>query len=143
MAVSEAEFTRAKGFWIDLDIIGTNASREVTAIVATIRGINGSKSSATRRGRPVEYRLLADVSDLRSGLPDGWIVVPEAAQIEHVNIWPADKTCPLTRSRMPRICWGSGPKKWEKTPAANRTLGNFLEVARQVLNGVNLNSPAR
>ena len=50
MAVSQAEFTAAKGFWIDLDIIGTNASHEITAIVATVQGINGSKSSTIRRG---------------------------------------------------------------------------------------------
>jgi hypothetical protein len=143
MAVSQAEFTRANGFFFDLDIVGTNASKEITAIAATIRGINGSKSSATRRSRPVDYRLLADVSDLRSGLPEGWIVAPEAAQVEHVNIWSASMNCPLTGSRMPRLCWGDGAGAWMQKPAAERTLSSFLEVARQVLNGANLTSPCR
>jgi hypothetical protein len=142
MAVSRADFNAAKGFFFDLDIVDLNLSNEITVIAATIQGINGSRN-ASRRNTRMNYRLLADVSDLRSDLPEGWIVSPQASQIEHVNIWPASATCPLTRSRMPRICWGSGPSTWRGTPAASRTLGNFLEVARQVLNGANLLSPAR
>lgn len=143
MAVNWTEYNRARGFFMDLDIAGTNASGEITAIVATIRGINGSRTSATRRDRPVDYRLLADVSDLRSSLPDGWIVQPGASVIEHVNIWPPDSNCPLTSTRTPRICWGDGHETWSRMLEANRTLSGFLEVARQVLNGANLLSPAR
>lgn len=143
MAVSQAEFTAAKGFFLDLDIIGTNMSNEITAIVATIRGINGSKTSSARRRWPVDYRLLADVDDLRSGLPEGWIVWPKAGEVEHVNIWPPSVSCPLTGAQTPRVCWGDGPGKWIQKPVAERTLGSFLEVARQVLNGANLSSPAR
>jgi hypothetical protein len=143
MAVSQAEFTAAKGFFFDLDIIGTNASGEITAIVATIRGINGSKSSTIRRKRPVDYRLLANVADLRSSLPEGWIVFPKEDQVEHVNIWPPSLICPLMGTRSPRICWGDAPEAWERKPTAERTLSSFLEVARQVLNGANLSSPAR
>jgi hypothetical protein len=142
MAVSRAEFNAAKGYFFELDIVDMNLSDEITVIAVTIQGINGSKS-ASRRNRLMNYRLLADVSDLRSDLPEGWIVSPQGNQIEHVNIWPASATCPLTRSRMPRICWGSGPSKWQQTPVASRTLGYFLEVAREVLNDVNLLSPAR
>ena len=88
MAVSQVEFATAKGSF-DLDVVGTNTSDEITAIAATIRGINGSKTSGVRRRQPVDYRLLADVSDLSSGLPEGWIVVPSASVVEHVNVWPA------------------------------------------------------
>jgi hypothetical protein len=143
MAVSQAEFTAAKGFFFDLDIIGTDSSNEITAIVATIRGINGSKTSSVRRKWPVNYRLLADVRDLRSGLPEGWIVSPVESQVEHVNIWPSSTSCPLTGTKSPRICWGDGPATWLQKPTAERTLSSFLEVARQVLNGANLSSPAR
>ncbi len=142
MAVSRAEFNAAKGYFFDLDIVDVNASNEVTVIAATIQGINGSRNVLRQKTR-TNYRLLADVSGLRSGLPEGWIVSPQENRIEHVNIWPASETCPMTGSRMPRICWGSGPTAWSSTPVANRTLGNFLEVARQVLNGANLLSPAR
>jgi hypothetical protein len=143
MAVSQAEYTSAKGFFFDLDILGTNASDEITTIVASVRGINGSATSAVRRRRPVDYRLLADVSDLRSGLPEVWIVSPAADQIEHVNIWPASMNCALTGTRMPRLCWGDGSESWMQKPTAERTLSSFLEVARQVLNGANLSSPCR
>jgi len=143
MAVSRAEFTAANGFFFDLAIIGMNASNEITAIIATIRGINGSRSSTARRGRPVDYRMLADVSALRSSLPEGWIVHPNEDQVEHVNIWPPSLSCPLTGTRPPRICWGDGPGAWIQKPMAERTLSSFLEVARQVLNGANLSSPAR
>ena len=91
----------------------------------------------------MDYRLLADVSDLGSGLPEGWIVLPNEAQIEHVNIWPSSLSCPLTGTRPPRICWGNGRQTWIEKPTAERTLSSFLEVARQVLNGANLDSPAR
>jgi hypothetical protein len=142
MSVSLTEFNQAKGFY-DLDVVGSNASNEVTAIVATIRGVNGSRASTTRRRWAVDYRLLADVTDLRSGLPEGWIVAPVAAQLVHVNIWPASINCPLTGTRTPRICWGDGKSAWARQPESERTLISFLEVARQVLNGANLTSPCR
>ena len=91
----------------------------------------------------MSYRLLADVSDLDSGLPEGWIVSPRENQIEHVNIWPPSVTCPFTMSRVPRICWGTSNSAWMAAPARTRTLANFLEVAKQVLAHANLNSPAR
>jgi hypothetical protein len=143
MAVDRIEFNRARGYFFDLDIVGTNASNEITAIAATIRGINGSRTNAARRRWVVDYRLLADVNTLRSGLPDGWIVGPKSGDIEHVNIWPADISCPLTSARTPRICWGEGSSKWKLMPEAHRTLSGFLEVAREVLSGANLDSPAR
>jgi hypothetical protein len=142
MAVSLAEFRVAQGYFFDLEIAGTNLSSEVTAIVVPIRGIVGSKN-AGRRNLRMNYRMLADVSDLHSELPEGWIVSPQPSQIEHINIWPPDKFCPLTRARTPRICWGSGPSAWRQANQADRTLGNFLEVATTVLNGANLLSPAR
>jgi hypothetical protein len=143
MAVSQAEFIAAKGHFFSLDFVNTNRDNEVTVIAVTIMGIAGSKSSYRRR-TPTEYRLLADVSELRTGLPEGWIVSPHANQIEHVNIWPPAAICPFTSSRMPRICWGTSNSAWLAVqPAGNRTLGNFLEVARQVLSSANLNSPAR
>jgi len=142
MAVSQADFRAAQGYFFDLDTVQRSADDEITAIGVTIQGINGSRR-AGRRNRLVNYRLLADVDDLPSGLPEGWVAAPEASEIEHLNIWPASMTCPLTNSRLPRICWGTAPASWLAMPASDRTLGNFLELARQVLNDVNLLSPAR
>lgn len=142
MAVSMDEFRLVQGYFFDLQIADTNLSGEVTAVVVPILGIVGSKN-AGRRNLPMMYRVLADVSDLYAELPEGWIVSPDASQIEHINVWPADKFCPLTRARTPRICWGSGPSAWRQADQADRTLGNFLEVATTVLNSANLLSPAR
>lgn len=142
MPISQAEFNLAKGHFFDLDVARTDARGGITVIAATIQGVIGSKNSYRRETR-MSYRLLSDVSDLVTELPEGWIVSPHESQIEHVNIWPANRDCPFTMSRMPRICWGSSPAEWMAAPAHNRTLGNFLEVARQVLGHANLRSPAR
>src|SRR5580692_3244760 len=72
MAVSLAEFRVAQGYFFDLEIADTNPSSEVTAIVVPILGIVGSKN-AGRRNLRMRYRMLADVSDLHSELPEGWI----------------------------------------------------------------------
>lgn len=143
MAVSRDKLPDSEGSFFDLDIVDTNKDGEVTAVAVTIRGINGSRSNLGRRARRTEYRLLVDVSDLSSGLPEGWIVSPQASQIEHANIWPAAVTCPLTSSRMPRICWGKGHGHWRGISPDNRTLSRFLDLACDVLGDVNVLSPAR
>jgi hypothetical protein len=142
MAVSQAEFTRAQGYYTDLKIIESNADNEVTVVRATIRGINGGKN-VFFRGRQVDYQLLVDVNDLRGGLPTGWIVVPNASHVKHVNIWPAGETCPLTHRRLPRICWGSASADWDSRAVRDRTLSAYLEMASRVLGSANLESPAR
>jgi hypothetical protein len=142
MTVSQAEFEVAKQDYPDLEaVIGPDGV--VTAVAVTIRGINGSRSNSSRRAIQTEYRLLADVSSLPFRLPEGWIASPRAGKIEHANIWPAAITCPLTGSRMPRICWGTVPRDWEAVSPVNRTLGRFLELACGVLADVNVLSPAR
>jgi len=143
MAVSQAEFEDAKGGFPDLEVVISKPDGEVTAVAVTIRGINGSRSNLSRRTRRTDYRLLADVSDLASRLPEGWISLPRAGQIEHANIWPAAISCPLTNSRMPRICWGTVPRDWQAISLPNRTLVRFLELASGVLADVNVLSPAR
>jgi len=142
MAVSQAEFTRAQGYYTDLKIIKSNADNEVTVVRATIRGINGSKN-VFFRGRQVDYQLLADVSDLCADLPTGWIVVPDASHVKHVNIWPPGETCPLTHGRLPRICWGSASKAWNSRAVRDRTLSAYMDMASRVLGAANLESPAR
>jgi len=142
MAVSKAEFTAAQGYFFDLVIVASKSDGEVTAIRATIRGINGSKN-IFRRKRKLDYQVLADVSDLRSELPTGWIEVPDADQVEHVNVWPANRTCPLTHRQLPWICWGSAAATWTERAAAERTLSSFLDLATRVLGAANLDSQAR
>jgi len=142
MTVSQAEFEDAKRDFPDLEGIMNNDG-EVTAVVVTIPGINGSRSNPNRRAQQTDYRLLVDVSELSFNLPDAWISAPRAGKIEHVNIWPAAVTCPLTNSRLPRICWGPAPKEWRSLSPVNRTLGRFLELASSVLGEVNVLSPAR
>jgi hypothetical protein len=141
MAVRRADFDIAKGHFFSLDIAAAKGNGDITVIAVTILGIRGSKS-AYRRIDKVEYRLLADVSDLSAGLPETWIVSPQADQIEHVNIF-TPSLCPLTNTRLPYICWGNGDSRWLQASPGHRTLGNYLEAARQVLGSANLNSPAR
>jgi hypothetical protein len=141
MAVSRAEFLAAKGHFFSLDIAAADGSDAITVISVTLLGVRGSKSPY-RRSVAMEYRLLADVSNLRSGLPDAWIVSPQEAQIEHVNIF-RPKMCSLTRTQLPRICWGLSNEAWLAAPENERTMGNYLEVARQILGSANLDSTAR
>jgi hypothetical protein len=141
MAVSRADFDIAKGYFFSLDIVDSKGSDEISVIAVTIQGIRGSKSEYRRTGK-VEYRLLADVSDLSARLPKTWIVSPQDDQIEHVNIYrPA--LCPLTNTRLPYLCWGNGDSVWRRASAGHRTLGNYLEAVRNLLGNANLNSVAR
>jgi hypothetical protein len=141
MTVSQAEFLAAKGHFMSLDIADAKGTGEITAIVVTVRGIRGGKSSF-RRSEKVDYRLLADVSDLKAGLPATWIVSPPADEVVHLNIFKPS-SCPLTNTRLPYICWGVSASTWLAQPGGYRTLGNYLEVARSVLGSVNLDDPAR
>jgi hypothetical protein len=141
MTVSASEFRAAQSYFTSLDIADANGE-DITVIGVTIEGINGSKSEY-RRSALKAYRLLVDVSDLASGLPEAWVVSPKDDLIEHANIFKATRTCPLTRTPMPRICWGTSNSAWVREDVHKRTLGNFLEVARQVLSSVNLDDAAR
>ena len=141
MGVSQAEFTFAKGHFTSLDIAAANGIDDITVIGVTVRGIRGSHS-VTGRSAKMDYRLLVDVSDLRAALPETWIASPQADQIEHANIY-RPSMCPLTGTPLPYICWGESDATWRAAPPSHRTLGDFLEVAKQVLGSVNLLSPAR
>lgn len=141
MAVSQADFLAAKGHFYSLDIADAKGEDEITVIAVTVQGIRGSNSEY-RRSAKMSYRLLADVSDLSVGLPTTWIVSPQASQVEHVNIF-RPSTCPLTQTPLPYICWGISNSAWLAQQADHQTLGNYLEVARQVLGSANLSSPAR
>jgi hypothetical protein len=143
MPVSQADFVRAKGYFLSLDAANSDANGNVTVIAVTIQGIVGCKSTL-RRNSKMAYRVLASVNDLTAAaLPDAWIVSPREDQVEHINIFPATRVCPLTGVYLPRICWGSGDAAWKQQRPGHRTLGSFLEFTRVVLVGTNFDSPAR
>jgi hypothetical protein len=142
MAVSPADFRIALGQFFSLEAYGTDQDNFITAIVVNIEGIVGCKSKFRRNSR-MTYRLLASVDGLGASLPDTWIVSPDDSRIEHLNIWRADRVCPITGAKLPRICWGSSGGAGGGVPAEERTLAHFLEVARQVLSHANAYSPAR
>jgi hypothetical protein len=141
MAVSSSEFRKAKGYWLSLEVAQSDGSDQITIVTVTVEGINGSRSEGRRQDR-VLYRLLIDVQDL-SSLPEVWILTPPDQQIEHLNIWPADKKCPITGTNLPRICWGISDSAWRTVSSPERTLSHLLEVTRQVLGSVYPPSAAR
>jgi hypothetical protein len=141
MGVSQAEFNFAKGWFTSLDVAAANVADDITVIGVSVQGIRGSQNE-TRRSAPTLYRLLADVSGLRSGLPVTWVVSPQADQVEHVNIF-RPSMCALTGTPLPYICWGVSSSTWRSAPEGHRTLAAYLQVATGVLGVVNLSSPAR
>jgi hypothetical protein len=142
MAVPPGDFRIAKGRFLSLDALTTDQDGWITAIAVTLEGILGC-NSRQRRDQRVRYRILASVARLPAGLPVTWVVTPSDREIQHVNIWPAREVCPFTGKRLPNICWGTSETAWRGTPAAQRTLPNFLEVTRQLLAQANPASRAR
>lgn len=142
MAVAPEDFLAAKGHFLSLDPLNTDADGWITAIAVTIEGIVGGENSR-RRPQRTQYRLLASVQDLQSGLPVMWIASPRDHDIQHVNIFHPREICPFVGSRLPEICWGISESAWKSAKPGERTLANLLEAARQVLANTNMNSRAR
>jgi hypothetical protein len=142
MAVPPADFKIAKGQFFTLDALASDQDGWITAIAVTIEGILGC-ANQQQRGRRTQYRILASVARLSSGLPVTWIASPHDKDIQHVNIWPAHDMCPYVGKKLPNICWGTSETAWKGTSAGQRTLTSFLEVTRQLLAQANMSSRAR
>ncbi|GAA4735622.1 hypothetical protein [Phytohabitans rumicis] len=142
MAVTPADFHAVKGHYLSLDALSTDQDGWITAIAVTVQGIVGSAAEKHRRDR-MQYRLLASVQNLQSGLPVVWIASPDDSQIKHVNIFRPRERCPFVGKKLPDICWGTSSAAWKAASPGERTLANLLEAARQVLDNANLNSRAR
>lgn len=142
MAVPPGDFKIAKGQFFSLDALASDQDGWITAVAVTLEGILGCKNTL-RRGQRTQYRVLASVARLASGLPVTWIASPRDSDIQHVNIWPAHEVCPFVGAKLPNICWGTSASAWKAIPAGQRTLTSFLEVTRQLLSQANLDSRAR
>jgi hypothetical protein len=143
MAVAPEDFRVAKGHYLSLDALKTDADGWITAIVVTLDGIVGSDSTRDRYRR-MQYRVLASVQSLQAALPTIWIVSPRDSVIRHMNIFRAREYCPLVGERLPELCWGNTTAaQWLSAPPAQRTLANLFEAARQVLSNANPDSRAR
>ncbi|HEX9519983.1 MAG TPA: hypothetical protein VF940_27885 [Streptosporangiaceae bacterium] len=142
MSVAPLDFRTAKGQFFSLEPLKTDRDGWITAIAVTIEGIVGCEYSRRRWDR-AQYRLLASVQDLQSGLPVVWIASPRDQDIQHVNIFHPRAVCPFVGTMLPDICWGMTASAWRSVMPGERTLANLLEASRQVLSNANLNSRAR
>jgi hypothetical protein len=142
MAVPPGDFRIVKGQFFSLEPLTTDQDGWITAIAVTLEGILGCENLRRRRQR-TQYRVVASVARLQSGLPVTWIVSPRDQDIQHVNIWRAREVCPYVGVKLPNICWGTSEDAWRAIPPAQRTLANFLEATRQLLSQANLLSKAR
>ena len=141
MSVSGDEFRKARTFWTSLEAIQFDGNGQITIVTVTMVGITGCKNER-RRADPKPYRLLIDVQDL-SSLPEVWFLEPPDEQIEHLNVYHATKKCPITGTKLPRLCWGISDDAWRKATRSDRTLSQLLEVTGQLLSSVYPESAAR
>jgi hypothetical protein len=114
----------------------------VMAIRLSVTGIRGGRDPDRLARCP--YLLIVDVSNLGAAIPPTWVRSPADRDIRHVNIWPSAKHyCPWAGSPLPSLCWNTFAAGWLQAPPSQRTLGNALEYAKQLLNVENHVSPAR
>jgi hypothetical protein len=114
---------------------------DVLAVRALVAGVVGG-------GRPgrLLYELVLDVRRPDRAIPTTWVVTPPDAAIRHANVWPADHEgghCPWLGQDLPHLCWFRFEDVWAAAPATSRTVGAALDLARQLLNTENHDSPAR
>ncbi len=142
MAVSPDDFKIANGKFTSLAPLTTAGNGWITAIAVTIQGVVGGEHPIGRNNR-MQYRLLASVKNLESGLPTMWVASPLDLDIKHVNIFRPRSICPFVGTMLPQLCWGTCESAWMATKRSERTLANLLEVTQQVLAQVNMSSRAR
>jgi len=115
----------------------------VVAVVVTVEGILGNHDSSH-----IDYQILADVRNIRTSLPQVWVLKPTDEEIRHVNIWRAtDEShapCEILAGRMlPSFCWAGFGSGWANARDDGRVLGSFVEYVKQFLSIENHGSSAR
>lgn len=142
MPVQQHEFLQAKNIWLDLEIVSTNRWGEIMAVRGSMEGILGGRNSSIAK-RKIRYHFYINVSNIRSSIiPDFWITYPPDHSILHANIFPSNY-CRDLNSYLPSLCWGENKIRWAQLDIPKRTLYALLNMAKDVLNNQNFESPAR
>jgi hypothetical protein len=118
---------------------GYVAPRPVLAVRVPVEGVVGGHSQTRCR-----YELIVETTDLQRAIPPIWVTSPPDEVIKHVNIWPTNHSfCRWAGRNLPSLCWNTFNQAWLRAPHTAQRLGNALELARQLLNAENHDSPAR